>query len=531
MPWPPPTSLPESPFPSPALAVLDAVAGGLLAPSWWALDRLLALRPTTAQRARWRGRGGRCCGVGVRVLAGLALVPALLLSLPLGALGLLLWLPVQAARRPFVHQHSAGTAPAPPWDPRHRRCFTFLSANLCLLPGGLARFSNLGRTRSRARRIARLLAPGTPEETPGDRAGLLEPRQGEPKGYGGTLGTARSWHGPGARGDTGVEMAWEVLVEDPVVVAYPAQGLEVPAADPSPVASPVPAANAMPWLEVPAASPSLNPSLTANATPWLEMAVTDPAATASPSPADSSVPTLVMPMSSPSPGPAPPPESPAAPSVLSEHIPPDTDFVCLQEVFDGAAAAVLRRQLGRRFPFVLWGVGPGGLRQRRLRVLGSGLVLGSRFPLLAARFQPFPNGAREDALANKGLLLAQHRLFEEYQDPCRRGPGQDQPWAIGTLLNYLKIYEEPVSTPEKMKRTLSQPWGRQQYLAGPILCNGDPDPAAPRPWRGRRVDYALHRRHPALPTEVAAVSVITQLATFSDHLPVALRLRVGPAGP
>ncbi|XP_027766262.1 sphingomyelin phosphodiesterase 5-like [Empidonax traillii] len=157
-------------------------------------------------------------------------------------------------------------------------------------------------------------------------------------------------------------------------------------------------------------------------------------------------------------------------------------------------------------------------------------------------------------------LNQQHRLFEEYQDPCRQGPGQDQPWAIGTLLNYLKIYEEPVSTPEKMKRTLSQPWGRQQYLAGPILCNGDPDPAAPRPWQGRRVDYALHRRHPALPTvsapcpcvpcvpcvprvpcprvltlltlqEVAAVSVVTQLATFSDHLPVALRLRVGPAGP
>uniref|UniRef100_A0A8C5J2E5 Myosin-7 n=1 Tax=Junco hyemalis TaxID=40217 RepID=A0A8C5J2E5_JUNHY len=60
------------------------------------------------------------------------------------------------------------------------------------------------------------------------------------------------------------------------------------------------------------------------------------------------------------------------PPVLSARIPPDVDFVCLQEVFDGAAAAALRRQLGRRFPHVLWGVGPGGWRCGRLRTY-SGL--------------------------------------------------------------------------------------------------------------------------------------------------------------
>ncbi|CAM9131350.1 unnamed protein product [Bubo scandiacus] len=131
-------------------------------------------------------------------------------------------------------------------------------------------------------------------------------------------------------------------------------------------------------------------------------------------------------------------------------------------------------------------------------------------------------------------LNQRHRLFELYRDPCRRAPGQDEPWAIGTLLNYLKIYEEPVSTPEKLRRTLSEPAGRQRYLAGPILASGQPDPAAPSPWQGRRVDYLLFRPPRGarpLRTEVAGVTFVTQLATRSDHLPVALQLDVAPATP
>uniref|UniRef100_A0A674HU88 sphingomyelin phosphodiesterase n=1 Tax=Taeniopygia guttata TaxID=59729 RepID=A0A674HU88_TAEGU len=406
MPWP--SALPDRPFPSRAPAAVAAVAEALLAPGFWALDRLLALRPTTAQRARWRRhRAGRCLAVGARALAAPALLLALLLALPPALLGLLLWLPAQAKRRPFVYQHAA-TAPAPePWDPRRARGFTFLTANLCLLPSGLARFSNLGGTRQRAALIARLLAPGRP----------------------------------------------------------------IPLPDPMP-------------------------------------------------------------------------------PVLTAHIPPDTDFVCLQEVFDATAATTLRRQLGRRFPHVLWGVGPGGLRCGRLRVLGSGLVLGSRFPLLAARFHPFPNGAHEDALANKGLLVAQvllgtgqgrrvvgylgcthlqapaadgpirdvqlslvlrwlrefrreqerprdlvafdvlcgdlnfdncsrgdaknqeHPLFKEFWDPARCESGQEQPWAIGGDTTVTSP-GTPVAPPDRgpqtlshcvpmspSRRTLSQPVGR-----------------------------------------------------------------------
>ncbi|KAM6141760.1 sphingomyelin phosphodiesterase 5-like [Phoenicopterus ruber ruber] len=509
-PRPPPTMLlRESPFPNRALAALDCLAGGLLAPSFWAVNHLLDLQQTTAERRQQlQRRCGWCRGCTGRALAGLACTALLLLSLPLAALGLLLWLPVQATRRPFAYQYTAGTAPAEPWDLRQGRTFTFLSANVCLLPSGLAKFSNLGRTPQRAAYIARHLAPAPPGP-PGARAGLVEPQHGEANSYGGTLHTPQ--RPPGS-----------VTVEVPAEAAEP------------------------------------------------------------------------------------------VPAVLSERFPSDADFICLQEVFDAGAAASLRRRLGGTFPHVLSEVGARGLRGGRLKLLDSGLLLASRYPLLAARYRGFPNGAREDALAAKGLLAVQvllgsaqgqrvvgyvgcthlqapaadaavrdaqltlglrwlqlfreeqeqrgdvvafdvlcgdlnfdncspgdelnqrHRLFEVYRDPCRRGPGQDAPWAIGTLLNYLKIYEEPVSTPEKLKRTLSQPAGRHQYLAGPILSSGRLDPAAPVPWQGRRVDYVLYRQHHgALPlrTEVAGVSFITQLATRSDHLPVALRLNVAPAPP
>uniref|UniRef100_A0A8B9MYJ4 sphingomyelin phosphodiesterase n=1 Tax=Accipiter nisus TaxID=211598 RepID=A0A8B9MYJ4_9AVES len=465
----------ESPFSSRALVALDGLASGLLAPSFWVVNRLLDLRQTTAERRRQRQRRcGSCRSCTGQALAGLAYSTLLLLSLPLAALGLLLWLPVQAARRPFAYQYTAGTAPAEPWDLRQRRSFTFISANVCLLPSGLAKFSNLGQTPQRATYIARHLALAPPDP-------------------------------PSAQ-----------------------------------AAEPVPA-------------------------------------------------------------------------VLSERFPADADFICLQEVFEAGAAACLRRWLGGTFPHIISEVGARGLWGGQLKVLNSGLFLASRYPLLAVRYHGFPNGAREDALAAKGLLAVQvllgsaqgqrivgyvgcthlqapagdaavrdaqltlglrwlqqfreaqeqrgdvvafdvfcgdlnfdncdelnqrHRLFEVYQDPCRREPGQDAPWAIGGTCpptpsppspGHPRPQPRPVSTPEKLKRTLSQPAGQQQYLAGPILSSGQPDPAAPGPWQGRRVDYILYRQHHGtLPLQTVSARA---LATRSDHLPVALRLDVTPASP
>ncbi|KAJ6661462.1 hypothetical protein lerEdw1_014371 [Lerista edwardsae] len=121
-----------------------------------------------------------------------------------------------------------------------------------------------------------------------------------------------------------------------------------------------------------------------------------------------------------------------------------------------------------------------------------------------------------------------HEIFTLYKDPCRLGPRKDKPWAIGTLMNYLKIYDKPVSTPERMQRTLRHLEGRRTYLAAPILASGQPDLSAG--WsEGRRIDYILYREHPGpaqLRTAVEKVSFVTQLATLSDHLPVGLQLLV-----
>ena len=187
--------LPISPFPSRSLAALNAVAEALLLPAAFALNQLLDLQPTTAERRR----RPRCLAACRRAALGSLLAALLLLAMPLAALGLLLWLPVQATRRQFAYSFWASAEAAAPWDGRQRRDFTFVSANVCLLPSGLAKFSNLGRTEQRAKHLARCLVPdGATDRQPlvGDGGGW---------GYGGTWrdGTERRGDGGGCMGGEG----------------------------------------------------------------------------------------------------------------------------------------------------------------------------------------------------------------------------------------------------------------------------------------------------------------------------------------
>lgn len=321
---PPAMVLQESPFSSRPLAALDVLAQGLLCPGFWALNRLLDLQPTTAERARGRG----CCGCTGRALAGLGCAALLLLSLPLTALGLLLWLPVQAARRPFAYHHAATAAAPPSWDPRQRCSFTFVSANLCLLPSGLAKFSNLGQTPERAAYAAQQLVP----EPPSARDSLV-PRP-------------RSEAGPWHYGSVAVE------------------------------------------VEGAAAERTVAKLLPADASRHF-------------------------------------------PAELSERFPADADFLCLQEVYDAGAAARLRQQLAKSFPYIVYDVGARGLQGCGLKLFGSGLFLASRYPLLAVQYHCYPNGAREDALSAKGLLSVQVTAAHGPGPPLLLPPppGGEQGWA------------------------------------------------------------------------------------------------------
>uniref|UniRef100_A0A8D2IWQ0 sphingomyelin phosphodiesterase n=1 Tax=Varanus komodoensis TaxID=61221 RepID=A0A8D2IWQ0_VARKO len=378
--WHPPMGLRESPYPNGCLAGLDSALRALLFPTYWLLSQMLALRRTTAEKAAQRGPA-----YALQVLGrGPALLLLLLLSAPLALLAFLAWLPLQTARRPFAYQHTPGRGPPDAWElPGRGRALTFVTCNVCLLPEGLARFSNLAHTQRRAKRIGQLLA----------EASCL----------------------PLPRGDA--DVAIEMPPEEGEAVA---QG----------------------------------------------------------------------------------------PGEITAQFPPGADFLCLQEVFDLRASAHLRQLLAPRYEHLVHDVGVYGLVGcSTLKLFNSGLLLASRYPLLAVRYHCYAASAGEDAFSAKGLLCAQvslsgrqrivgylncthmhapdadaqirceqltfslrcaqqfqeahglpgdvvafdvycgdlnfdncssgnereqgHEIFRWYTDPCREGPRKDKAWAIG----------------------------------------------------------------------------------------------------
>lgn len=119
---------------------------------------------------------------------------------------------------------------------------------------------------------------------------------------------------------------------------------------------------------------------------------------------------------------------------LVASLPVGLDFVCLQEVFDLRRARRLVNRLAPNLGPLLYDVGTLGLQPgRHLKLLDSGLLLASRYPLLRATFRCFPHARGEDALASKGLPSAQVLAYPV--QPARgRGFGREggeswsRPW-------------------------------------------------------------------------------------------------------
>ncbi|XP_069018651.1 sphingomyelin phosphodiesterase 3 [Embiotoca jacksoni] len=307
---------------------------------------------------------------------------------------------------------------------------------------------------------------------------------------------------------------------------------------------------------------------------------------------------------------------------ISAFFPANLDFLALQEVFDHGATTRLRRQLHRYFPYVLSDVGRYGWKGccSRFKFLNSGLMLASRYPILDARFECYPNGRGEDALAAKGVLFAkvhvgtshqeqrvvgyvtcthlhaiegdasvrceqldlllqwgaefrqsssqppegekvledlvafdvilgdlnfdncssedkleqQHALFTQYKDPCRLGPGEDKPWALGTLLDPSGLYDDDVSSPESLQKVMENEEGRKEYLVFPPSKSQCPASSQkgrkiPLKGNGRRIDYILYSDEGLQQDwklDIEEFSFVTQLAGLTDHLSVAVRLAV-----
>ncbi|XP_018559178.1 sphingomyelin phosphodiesterase 3 [Lates calcarifer] len=307
---------------------------------------------------------------------------------------------------------------------------------------------------------------------------------------------------------------------------------------------------------------------------------------------------------------------------ISAFFPANLDFLALQEVFDHGSTTRLRRQLHRYFPYVLSDVGRYGWKGccSRFKFLNSGLMLASRYPILDARYECYPNGRGEDALAAKGALFAkvhvgtshqeqrvvgyltcthlhaiegdasvrceqldlllrwgaefrhsssqppegekvledlvafdvilgdlnfdncssedkleqQHALFTQYKDPCRLGPGEDKPWALGTLLDPSGLYDDEVSSPESLQKVMENEEGRKEYLVFPPSKSQCPASSQkgrkiPLKGNGRRIDYILYSDEGLQQDwklEIEEFSFVTQLAGLTDHLSVAMRLAV-----
>ncbi|MCJ8745407.1 hypothetical protein PDJAM_G00129790 [Pangasius djambal] len=555
----------ESPFPNGFVGALHALGWGLIFPCFWFLDRLIAVCVSTTLERR-RRREEECYLHPLKVLFGSLLFLFLfLISAPFALLGVLFWAPLQCLRRPFSYRQREATIKMQDrnagWEESGKVTFGFLSANLCLLPGGLARFNNLAHTQQRALAIGRNIVQGV--SRPHIRIFVDSPSSC------GALSPSSSLLNTGS-------------------ASYGATDAQTQPAPPEQDG------------DVPKNSPPIREDQAADADKEIRQTSTGGAV------ASNHTHELQVNGSH-----VKPSRALHTPLEVSALFPANVDILCLQEVFDKRAAAKLAEILSPLFGHILYDVGVYACSSGScFKFFNSGLLVASRYPVMEAQYRCFPNSRGEDALASKGLLSLKvqtglqkgekkmvgffncthlhapegdgeirceqlsmitkwisefqtaagqqdevvvfdvlcgdfnfdncspdddleqkHTLFNDYMDPCRAAAGREKPWAIGTLLQQPALYDEDVNTPDNLQRTLENEELRKLYLAPPIP-RGDTPLVYPEPgeaWVGRRIDYLLYRESTLTErwhTEVEEFTYVTQLATLTDHVPVGLRLSV-----
>ncbi|XP_010882360.2 sphingomyelin phosphodiesterase 3 [Esox lucius] len=645
-----------SPYSSAFLRCLSSLSWGFIFPCYWLLDRLLASCVATTLEKRRRSQDP-CSFMTLYLLVSTPLYLLLLLaSLPFALLGFLLWAPLQVVRRPYLYTHrrpdknqaeQGGAASLADWRPQGRS-FCFGSANVCLLPDSLARFNNLSETQRRAYKVGKRIRNGA--SRPQIKIYIDSPTNTSisAASFSSLVTGFRRTSSLDQRPENTAEAETEPLAECPIHTAGADCPIH-PTGEQSSSDCPVHAAG-----EENAPDCPLHAAAVQNTS---DCPVHSAGAQNSPEcPMHASA--VQISISAPEPD---PPEVQTGnhhgeadresmtgavtsnntlshrTSVFKKHtgrkrrhgddgfdheisafFPANLDFLCLQEAFDHRATSRLRQQLHRYFPYVVSDVGRYAWKGccSRFKFLNSGVMLASRYPILDAHYQCYPNGRGEDALAAKGalfvkvqvgtssqeqrvvgylacthlhsiegdaavrceqldLLLAwgaefrkatsrpseekgledqvafdvvlgdlnfdncssedkleqQHALFTQYKDPCRLGPGEDKPWALGTLLDTSGLYDEEVSSPESLQKVMENEEGRKEYLVFPTSKNQCPNQKGrkiPLKGNGRRIDYILYNEEVQQDwkVDIEEFSFITQLAGLTDHLSVAMRLAV-----
>ncbi|XP_041102391.1 sphingomyelin phosphodiesterase 5 isoform X2 [Polyodon spathula] len=575
-------ALRESPFANGFIAGLHSLSWWLIFPCFWFMDRMIAVcLPTTLEKKQ---QHEEACYLGpLRVFFGFLVFLALfVLTAPVALIGFLMWVPLQLARRPFIYFQRTTTNPeegAVKNLAEAKESFSFVTANLCLLPDSLARFNNLGHSQARSKQIGQtiiqsvnrprikscVVSPSSDTMSHCSRDNLLPPSP-----YYGSIDSQLPSR-------PCLEFDSSLPLEEVVCESGGGEG-----------GSSTNVADIIGGTKQNAGKPDVSPDAAEvmNGTNFNQNSNRCKDGWKS----HKDIPWEISPL-----------------------FPANTDFVCLQEVFDKRAAQKLKDILSPIFSHMLYDVGIYAFHGccSSFKFFNSGLFFASRYPVLDASFHCYPNGRGEDALAAKGLLCVKvqvgrnpqknivgyfncthlhapeadaeircaqltlvsqwisdfqaltkkddeivvfdtlcgdfnfdncspddsqeqkHKIFDDYRDPCRVGPGQDKPWVTGTLLEQPTMYDEEVLTSESLQRSLSNEAVRRRFIAPPVgldNCSCDyQEPGAP--WAGRRIDYMLYRESTLsqncktvshLPYMLYRESTLSQNCKTVSHLPYVL---------
>ncbi|XP_075045020.1 sphingomyelin phosphodiesterase 3 isoform X2 [Mixophyes fleayi] len=647
-----------SPFPSSFLSFLHSLSWALIFPCVWLGDRLLASFLPTTYEKRQRS-DDPCYFQALCIIITTPIYLALLVSsLPFAFIGFLVWSPLQAVRRPYIYSRlqdkarATGAKLLTEWrGTGSTKSFCFGSANVCLLPDSLARFTNLFNTQARAKEIGRRIRNGasrpqikiyidsptntsisaasfsslvspqgtdvshravnmgmkrtTSMEYKGDNSGENSSEEGRDGKNGGDGGEGEdspciiriSGEDSGHISDTEPDaMSGHVNVAclaetEPDFQKSPTPNHKHREGDGGSLDSYTTSRDSLVKTRV--ADGATDQSVINNKLLYRASIIKKAAARKKKHTDDN------------------------LDHEISAFFPANLDFLCLQEVFDKRAAEKLKEQLHYYFEYILYDVGVYSCHGCcGFKFLNSGLMFASRYPILDATYHCYPNGRGLDALAAKGALFIkvqvgtipqdqrivgyvscthlhalsgdamirceqldllhewvsefrkstsssstanpeelvafdvicgdlnfdncssedkleqQHALFTHYKDPCRLSPGEEKPWAIGTLLDPEGLYDEEVCTPDNLQKVLENEEGRKEYLVYPTSKNHCPNQKGrkvPLKGSGRRIDYMMYSEegiNMEWKVEVEEYSFITQLAGLTDHVPVAMRLSV-----
>ncbi|MGH0176998.1 UNVERIFIED_CONTAM: hypothetical protein FKN15_074442 [Acipenser sinensis] len=450
-----PMALRESPFANGFIAGLHSLSWWLIFPCFWFMDRMIAVCLTTTLEKKQR-REEECYLGPLRVFFGLLIFLALfMLTAPVALIGFLMWVPLQAARRPFIYSQRTTTNPeegAVKNLAEGREGFGFVTANLCLLPDSLARFNNLGHSQARANLIGKTIVQSVnrPQNC------VVSPSS-----------------------DTMSHCSRDNLL---------ASSLYYGSIDSQPPSRPcLGFDSSLPLEEVVCFNSGL---FFASRYPVL-----------------------------------------------------DASFHCYpngrgEDALAAKGLLSVKVQVGRNSQKNIVGYfncthlhapeADGEIRSAQLTLVSKWIsdfqALAKRddeivvFDILCGDFN-FDNCSPDDSHEQKHKIFddyrdpcrvgpgqekpwvtddsheQKHKIFDDYRDPCRVGPGQEKPWVTGTLLEQPTMYDEEVLTPESLQRSLANEAVRRRFIAPPVGLDGgscdSPDPGAP--WVGRRIDYMLYR--------------------------------------